>query len=69
MKRQFVDKLAADGIPYSAALKAADLASSSYYYRPPAERHPGIRWGKVPGGQALHRVILWQLQDGGDLPS
>jgi transposase InsO family protein len=36
--------------------------------RPPAERHPGIRWGKVPGGQALHRVILWQLQNGGDLP-
>jgi len=40
MKRQLVDKLAADGIPRLAALKAADLASSSYCYRPAAKRKP-----------------------------
>jgi len=40
MKRQLVDKLTADGISHLAALKATDLASSSYYYRPVAKRKP-----------------------------
>jgi len=39
MKRQLVDKLIAGRIPRPAALSAADLASSSYYYRP-AKRKP-----------------------------
>jgi hypothetical protein len=40
MKRKLVDKLTLEGIPHSAALKAVDLASSSYYYRPVAKRKP-----------------------------
>jgi putative transposase len=39
MKRQLVDKLVAERIPRSAALRATNLASSSYYYRP-AKRKP-----------------------------
>ncbi len=38
MKRKLVDKLTLEGTPHPAALKAADLASSSYYYRPVAKR-------------------------------
>ena len=40
MKRQLVDKLATEGIPLPAALKAAELSSSSYYYRPAITRKP-----------------------------
>jgi putative transposase len=40
MKRKLVDKLTLEGAPHSAALKAADLACSSYYYRPVAKRKP-----------------------------
>ena len=40
MKRKLVDKLTQEGAPHPAALKAADLASSSYYYRPAAKRKP-----------------------------
>ena len=40
MKRRLVDKLTADGTPLPAALKAAELASSSYYYRPAVKRKP-----------------------------
>ena len=40
MKRRLVDKLTADGTPLAAALKAAELASSSYYYRPAVTRKP-----------------------------
>ena len=40
MKRKLVDKLTAEGTPLQAALKAAGLASSSYYYKPVAERKP-----------------------------
>lgn len=40
MKRRLVDKLTADGTPLAAALKATELASSSYYYRPAIKRKP-----------------------------
>jgi len=40
MKRQLVDKLTTAGTPLPAALKAAELASSSYYYRPADKRKP-----------------------------
>ena len=40
MKRQMVDKITADGTPLSAALRAAELSSSSYYYRPAVTRKP-----------------------------
>ena len=40
MKRQLVDKLTAEGAPLPAALKAAELASSSYYYCLVAKRKP-----------------------------
>jgi putative transposase len=40
MKRKLVDKLTLEGTPQPAALKAADLAGSSYYYRPAAKRKP-----------------------------
>jgi len=40
MKRQMVNKLTAEGTPFSAALKATELASSSFYYRPTAKRKP-----------------------------
>jgi hypothetical protein len=40
MKRKLVDRLTAEDIPRPAALKAASLASSSYYYRPILKRKP-----------------------------
>jgi len=40
MKRKLVDQLTAEGTPRRAALKATDLASSSYYYRPAESRKP-----------------------------
>ncbi|MEA1958127.1 MAG: IS3 family transposase [Chloroflexota bacterium] len=40
MKRELVDKLVTDGTPLTAALKAAELSSSSYYYHPGAKRRP-----------------------------
>jgi putative transposase len=40
MKRKLVDKLTLEGAPHPAALKAVDLASSSYYYHPAAKRKP-----------------------------
>jgi transposase InsO family protein len=40
MKRQLVDQLTTDGIPHSVALKATELSSSSYYYRPAIKRKP-----------------------------
>jgi putative transposase len=40
MKRKLVDKLTLEGTPHPAALKAVNLASSSYYYRPAAKRKP-----------------------------
>ena len=33
MKRKLVEKMKVDGIPLPAALKAAELSSSSYYYK------------------------------------
>ena len=72
MKRQLVDKLAADGIPHPAALKAADLASSSYYYRPAAKRKPRaldadlvVAINKVRQGHNEvygYRKITWALR-------
>lgn len=40
MKRQLVAKLTAEEIPLQAALKASELANSSYYYHPDAKRKP-----------------------------
>ena len=40
MKRRLVQKLTTEGTPLKAALKAAELASSSYYYRPAVKRKP-----------------------------
>jgi putative transposase len=40
MKRNLVDKLITVGPPLSTALKAAELASSSYYYRSHGKRKP-----------------------------
>ena len=40
MKRRLVKKLTAEGTPLPAALKAAELSSSSYYYRLDAKRKP-----------------------------
>jgi len=40
MKRTLVDEMTTDGTPLSAALTTAELASSSYYYRPAATRQP-----------------------------
>jgi len=40
MKRKLVDSLTAKGTPRTAAMKAVDLASSSYYYRPVCKRKP-----------------------------
>lgn len=40
MKRQLVDKLTTDGTPLPAVMKAAELSSSSYYYRPAVKRKP-----------------------------
>jgi putative transposase len=38
MKRQLVEKLAQEGTPLPAALAAAELSGSSYYYRPAGKR-------------------------------
>jgi len=40
MKRKLVEKMAAEGTPLPAALKAAELSSSSYYYRSTGTRKP-----------------------------
>jgi putative transposase len=40
MKRRLVQKLTAEGTPLPAALKAAELSSSSYYYCPAITRKP-----------------------------
>ena len=40
MKRRLVKKLTTEGTPFPAALKAAELSSSSYYYRPAVKRKP-----------------------------
>lgn len=40
MKRKLVQKMTTDGTPLPAALKAAELASSSYYYHPAVKRKP-----------------------------
>jgi putative transposase len=40
MKKKLVDSLTAKGTPRTAAMKAVDLASSSYYYRPVSRRKP-----------------------------
>lgn len=40
MKRKLVDTLTTKGTPRTAAMKAIDLASSSYYYRPVSKRRP-----------------------------
>ena len=38
MKRKLVDTLTSEGTPRRAAMKAVELASSSYYYRPVSKR-------------------------------
>jgi len=40
MKRKLVDTLTTKGTPRTAAMKAVDLASSSYYYHPVSKRKP-----------------------------
>lgn len=40
MKRELVEKMATEGTPLPAALKATELSSSSYYYRPKETRKP-----------------------------
>ncbi len=40
MKRKLVKKMVSEGTPLSAALKAAELSSSSYYYKPKGTRKP-----------------------------
>lgn len=40
MKRKLVDTLTTKGTPRTTAMKAVDLASSSYYYRPVSKRKP-----------------------------
>ena len=40
MKRRLVQKLTTEGTPLTAALQAAELASSSYYYHPADKRKP-----------------------------
>ena len=40
MKRKLVDTLTTKGTPRTAGMKAVDLASSSYYYRPVSKRKP-----------------------------
>ena len=40
MKRDLVDKMKSEGTPLPAALKAAELSSSSYYYQPKGIRKP-----------------------------
>lgn len=40
MKRELVEKMATEGTPLPAALKATELSTSSYYYRPKETREP-----------------------------
>ena len=40
MKRKLVDKMTSEGTTLPVALKAAELASSSYYYKPKGTRKP-----------------------------
>jgi transposase InsO family protein len=40
MKRKLVEKMKSEGTPLPVALKAAELSSSSYYYKPKGERKP-----------------------------
>lgn len=40
MKRKLVDTLTTEGAPRQVAMKAVELASSSYYYRPASKRKP-----------------------------
>ena len=40
MKRELVEKMATEGTPLPAALKATELSTSSYYYRPQETRKP-----------------------------
>ena len=40
MKKKLVEKMKAEGTPLPAALKAAELSSSSYYYTPKGTRKP-----------------------------
>lgn len=40
MKRELVEKMATEGTPLPAALKATELSTSSYYYRPKETRKP-----------------------------
>jgi putative transposase len=47
MKRKLVDRLITEDIPRSAALEAAGLASSSYYYRPVSKRKPRALDGEL----------------------
>lgn len=40
MKKELVEEMISEGTPLPAALKAAELSSSSYYYRPKGTRKP-----------------------------
>jgi hypothetical protein len=40
MKRKLIDKMTGEGTSLPAALKAVELSSSSYYYRPRGARKP-----------------------------
>ncbi|MFC1948096.1 IS3 family transposase [Chloroflexota bacterium] len=40
MKRKLVDKMKSEGTPLPAALRAAELSSSSYYYKAQGTRKP-----------------------------
>ena len=42
MKRELVEKMTLEGTPLPAALKAAELSGSSYYYRPRGTRKPKV---------------------------
>ena len=39
-KRKLVDKMKSEGTPLPAALRVAEISSSSYYYRPKGTRRP-----------------------------
>lgn len=47
MKRKLVDRLTTEDIPRPAALAAAGLAGSSYYYRPVSKRKPRALDGEL----------------------
>lgn len=47
MKRKLVDRLTTEDIPRPAALEAAGLSSSSYYYRPVSKRKPRALDGEL----------------------